>query len=75
MFPAPAGYIVRLENPERSDVAANLWVGSVGMCLAADFMETRLYTKLMLARSFTSDDGMLLYPELFQQCARSLSER
>jgi hypothetical protein len=57
VFPAPPGYNVDLANPQRSGVAANLWVGAVGMCVAAVFVGTRMYTKIVLAGRFTSDDG------------------
>ncbi|KAH7095342.1 hypothetical protein FB567DRAFT_601183 [Paraphoma chrysanthemicola] len=65
IFPAPPGYIVDLANPQRSGVAANFWVGSVGMVIAALFLCTRIYTKTVLARSFTSDDGALVVAWLF----------
>jgi hypothetical protein len=57
IFPAPLGYNVDLANPQRSGVAANTWVGAVGMCVAAVFVGTRMYTKIVLAGKFTSDDG------------------
>jgi hypothetical protein len=58
IFPAPSGYLVDLTNPQRSGVAANIWVGIVGLCVSGLFMGTRMYTKAVLARSVTSDDGM-----------------
>jgi hypothetical protein len=58
IFPAPSGYHVDLANPQRSGVAANIWVGIVGLCISGLFMGTRMYTKAILARSITSDDGM-----------------
>jgi hypothetical protein len=67
VFPAPPGYVVDLANPQRSGVAANLCVGIVGMCIAALFVGTRLYTKITIAKMLTSDDG--------KSCATMLSGR
>ncbi|KAF2026714.1 hypothetical protein EK21DRAFT_73583 [Setomelanomma holmii] len=57
IFPAPPGYVVDLAHPQRSGVTANFWVGSVGMVVTAVFICVRIYTKTLLARNFTSDDG------------------
>lgn len=62
IIPAPEGYVVDLANPQRRGVAANFWVGVVGMTLAAIFMGIRTYTKVVFAKSFTSDDGT--YPAI-----------
>jgi hypothetical protein len=43
IFPAPAGYIVDILHPQRSDEAANIWVGTVGMIISSLFMGIRLY--------------------------------
>ncbi|KAF1940627.1 hypothetical protein EJ02DRAFT_435494 [Clathrospora elynae] len=58
--PAPAGYVVDLLNPQRNGEAANFWVGTLGMIVAALFMGIRLYTKAKLAKSITWDDGALV---------------
>lgn len=57
LFPAPEGYIVDVANPQRDGEAANFWVGIIGMILAALFLSIRLYTKVVLARNFSADDG------------------
>lgn len=59
IFPAPPGYVVNLDNPQRTGEAANFWVGTSGMIVAAIFMATRVYTKTKLAKNFTPDDGKL----------------
>jgi hypothetical protein len=59
IFPAPPGYVVDLENPQRKGEAANFWIGTVGMIVSAIFMVIRVYTKTLLAKSFTADDGKL----------------
>jgi hypothetical protein len=69
IFPAPSGYLLDLANPQRSGVAANIWVGVVGLCVSGLFMGTRIYTKAVLARSITSDDGMSQY----SRCPENLS--
>jgi hypothetical protein len=63
IFSAPPGYRIDLANPQRSGVAANIWVGTVGMCIAVVFMGIRIYTKIVLARDFASDDGMLHFQD------------
>ncbi|KAF1833323.1 hypothetical protein BDW02DRAFT_552717 [Decorospora gaudefroyi] len=60
IFPPPTGYVVDLENPQRTGVAANMWVGIMGMMLSSLFMGVRIYTKTKLAKNFTADDGALL---------------
>ena len=57
LFPAPAGYLVDMENPQRMGAAVNFWVGGVGMFLATTFLSIRIYTKTFLARSFAADDS------------------
>jgi hypothetical protein len=64
VFPPPPGYVVDLANPQRSGVVINLCVGTVGMCIAALFVGTRLYTKLAIARQLTWDDGKSFHPLL-----------
>ncbi|KAI4665159.1 uncharacterized protein J4E88_010607 [Alternaria novae-zelandiae] len=56
IFPAPPGYIVDVDNPQRTGEAANFWIGTLGMIIAAIFMAIRVYTKARLAKNFTSDD-------------------
>ncbi|KAI4644072.1 uncharacterized protein J4E78_009655 [Alternaria triticimaculans] len=60
IFPAPPGYIVDVDNPQRTGEAANFWIGTLGMIIAAIFMAIRVYTKARLAKNFTSDDIALL---------------
>ena len=57
MFPAPDGYVVNVANPQRMGEAANFYVGLIGMILAAVFLSIRIYTKTVLARNFSADDG------------------
>lgn len=61
LFPAPDGYVVDLANPQRMGQATNFYVALIGMILAALFLGIRIYTKAVLARSFSADDGMFQY--------------
>jgi hypothetical protein len=56
---APPGYVVDVENPQRTGEAANFWVGTLGMIFAAIFMVIRVFTKTRLAKGFTPDDSKL----------------
>jgi hypothetical protein len=56
-FPAPDDYIVNLAHPQRMGEAANFYVGLIGMIIAALFLGIRVYTKVVLARNFSADDG------------------
>ena len=60
IFPAPPGYVVDVDNPQRSGEAANFWIGTLGMIVAAIFMTIRVYTKTRLAKNFTPDDSKLI---------------
>ncbi|KAI4941271.1 hypothetical protein J4E91_010848 [Alternaria rosae] len=60
IFTAPPGYDVDIDHPQRSGEAANFWIGTLGMIVAAIFMAIRVYTKKRLAKNFTPDDIALL---------------
>ncbi|KAF2443255.1 hypothetical protein P171DRAFT_433553 [Karstenula rhodostoma CBS 690.94] len=59
IVPAPAGYIVDLENPHRRGEAIITWVGIVGMIIATSLLAIRTYTKLVIVKKFASDDWCL----------------
>ncbi|CAN9310184.1 unnamed protein product [Alternaria sp. RS040] len=59
IFSAPSGYVVDVDNPQRTGEAANFWVGTLGMIVAAIFMVIRVFTKTRLAKGFTPDDSKL----------------
>jgi hypothetical protein len=59
IFPAPPGYLVDVDNPQRRGETANFWIGTLGMIGAAIFMAIRVYTKTRLAKNFTSNDSKL----------------
>ncbi|CAN9134237.1 unnamed protein product [Alternaria alternata] len=60
IFSAPPGYVVDVDDPQRTGEAANFWVGTLGMIVAAIFMVIRVFTKTRLAKGFTPDDIALL---------------
>jgi hypothetical protein len=62
IFTAPPGYAVDIDHPQRSGEAANFWIGTLGMIVAAIFMAIRVYTKKRLAKNFTPDDSKPTQP-------------
>lgn len=56
IVPAPAGYVVDLENPQRRGEAIITWVGIVGMIIATALLTIRTYTKLVVVKKLASDD-------------------
>ncbi|KAF9879580.1 integral membrane protein [Colletotrichum karsti] len=55
-LPAPDGYVVDFENPQRRDVVETYIVVSIGMFLALLFLLQRLYVKLIIRKKFGLDD-------------------
>lgn len=58
VLPAPEGYVVDFENPQRNGVQAIYVTSGVGMVLALLFLGQRLYVSLMVRRKLGLDDGM-----------------
>jgi hypothetical protein len=56
IVPAPHGYVVDLENPQRRGEAIIIWVGIVGMVIATTLLFIRAYTKLVVVKTLASDD-------------------
>lgn len=56
IVPAPNGYIVDLQNPQRRGEAIITWVGIVGMVFATTLLMIRGYTKVVLVKKMASDD-------------------
>lgn len=56
IIPAPAGYVVNLEDPQRRGEAVITWVGCIGMVIATTLLLIRLYTKLFIVKKIASDD-------------------
>jgi hypothetical protein len=56
---APEGYIVDFDNPQTQYVVESYTVVAVEMTLCFLFLIQRLYTKIVIMRSFQLEDGML----------------
>ncbi|RYP78918.1 hypothetical protein DL771_000303 [Monosporascus sp. 5C6A] len=56
-LPAPEGYDVDFENPQRQYLIQIYFVAAVGNPLALFFLSQRLYTKIFLAKGLQIDDG------------------
>ncbi|KAF4825696.1 Satratoxin biosynthesis SC1 cluster protein 4 [Colletotrichum siamense] len=60
LLPAPEGYVVNFDHPQRQAVPAAFWVCGVGSFLSALLMAQRLYTKAFLVGRLQLDDLFLL---------------
>jgi hypothetical protein len=56
IVPAPGGYVVDLEHPQRRGEAIITWVGIAGMAIATLLLVVRAYTKIVLVKKLSSDD-------------------
>ncbi|KAJ4989116.1 integral membrane protein [Stagonosporopsis vannaccii] len=72
IVPAPNGYIVDLQNPQRRGEAVITWVGIVGMGIATILLLIRAYTKVVLVKKMASDDWCLLVAWIFSMPVQSL---
>lgn len=59
LLPAPEGYVVNFDHPQRQAVPAAFWVCGVGSFLSALLMAQRLYTKAFLVGRLQIDDCKL----------------
>lgn len=57
LLPAPDGYVVDLENPQRNLNIAAYWAFGVGNFLALLLLGQRLYTKVFLSSGLQREDG------------------
>lgn len=57
LVPAPEGYIVDFDNPQRQGNVATYCCFGVGMFLAMLFTAQRLYVQLGLGRNWQIDDS------------------
>ncbi|KAJ8109483.1 hypothetical protein OPT61_g7428 [Boeremia exigua] len=72
IVPAPDGYIVDLQNPQRRGEAVITWVGIIGMVIATTLLLIRVYTKVVLVKKMTSDDWCLILAWIFAMPVQSL---
>jgi len=60
VLPAPDGYVVNFENPTRIGDVAGYWITGIGLTVATSFLAMRMYTKFVITKNFSLDDGALL---------------
>jgi hypothetical protein len=67
IIPPPEGYVVDFENPQTQFVVQGYTVAAVEMTLAFIFLVQRLYTKIVIMKSFQLEDSKLfsLYSVLY----------
>ncbi|KIW03028.1 uncharacterized protein PV09_05682 [Verruconis gallopava] len=56
LVPAPSGYHVDFEHPQRRGIPAAYWVTGVGLVISTMFLAMRLYTKIRIVREFKAED-------------------
>lgn len=61
VVPAPAGYVVDFENPQRRGDIATYWCFGVGVTLAMLFTAQRVYVKLGLGTGWAADDCKVFF--------------
>ncbi|QDS72191.1 hypothetical protein FKW77_004981 [Venturia effusa] len=61
IVPAPEGYVVDLDNPQRRGEAVIIWVGIIGLVVATLLLMLRAYTKIVLVKRFAADDFIRVY--------------
>lgn len=57
LIPAPPGYVVDFEHPQRRGDLATYWCFGVGITMAVLFTAQRLYVKLCLGIGWAADDS------------------
>ncbi|KAF7554389.1 hypothetical protein G7046_g6842 [Stylonectria norvegica] len=61
VLPAPEGYIVDFDNPQRQAVPDAYYIAAFGTALSLLFLGQRLYVKLVLVGGLQIDDVFLLF--------------
>jgi hypothetical protein len=56
IVPAPAGYMINLDNPQRRGQTIITCIGVLGMLIATMLLVIRAYTKLVFVKKVSSDD-------------------
>jgi hypothetical protein len=62
VLPAPEGYVIDFDNPQRQAVPHAYWIAGAGGVLTVLMMAQRLYTKIFLIGKFQMDDGEFSCP-------------
>lgn len=58
-LPAPPGYDVNFDHPQRRGESEIYWATGLGNALMLFFVGQRLYTKISFSNGLLVDDGML----------------
>lgn len=61
LYPAPEGYVVDFDNPQRRADVATYWCFGIGVALSIVFTAQRVYVKLGLGTGWTLDDCELYF--------------
>lgn len=61
VMPAPEGYVIDFDHPQRQGVPEAYWIAGVGGFFAILFMAQRLYTKVFLTGGLMLDDGKNMF--------------
>lgn len=56
LLPAPPGYVVDFDNPQRRGVPGCYWVTGVGLVLSTALFAMRTFTKARIVRDFKIED-------------------
>ena len=65
---APKDYVINFEDPRIQYMVESYTVAAVEMTLAFLFLVQRLYTKIVLMKSFQLEDGKFLFTTDTRSC-------
>ena len=57
-LPAPSGYVVDFENPQRRALPLAYWLTGAGLILATLAITMRIYTRIRIVKDFRAEDCM-----------------
>jgi len=56
ILPAPAGYVINFDHPQRLGIPETYWVVGIGNLISMMFFVQRLYTKVAILKKLNWDD-------------------
>jgi hypothetical protein len=59
-MPAPSGYVVDFDNPQRKDLPMSYWVSGALYVLATASLVMRIYTRTVLVKDFKWEDWFIV---------------
>ncbi|KIW03797.1 uncharacterized protein PV09_05098 [Verruconis gallopava] len=72
LIPAPSGYVVNFDDPQRKAVPGCFWITSIGLVLATFFYFMRVYTKVRIVKDFNAEDWCITISFFFSICTQAL---